>query len=102
MHDCEPSLFEKCINTEGNYSCACKDGYYRNMGLCEGNACYDIIMDDHSHLIHLTDIDECTVNEDICGSNSNCSNLNPGFRCNCHPGYRHANKTTCVGEQLYC
>ena len=37
--------------------------------------------------IPISDIDEC--DEPVCGDNATCVNTFGGFRCECHPGFRH-------------
>ena len=33
------------------------------------------------------DIDECTAYENPCGANAICRNANPGYTCDCPPGF---------------
>lgn len=58
----------QCINTPGNYTCACPEGYH-------GDPYYSC-----------TDIDECT-HSNACGPGAVCTNLEGGYRCDCPEGY---------------
>ena len=44
------------------------------------------------------DIDECSINSNICGSGSNCTNFEGGYDCTCGPGYDPtADRRSCIG-----
>jgi hypothetical protein len=43
------------------------------------------------------DIDECTTNPAICGSDKVCENLQGSYTCNCREGFRK-NGTDCEGK----
>lgn len=59
----------ECINTPGNYTCVCKDGYI-------GTNPYD----------GCADIDECTL-PSSCGQGAICTNLEGSYRCDCPEGF---------------
>ena len=42
-------------------------------------------------------MDECTETPDICGDNSNCTNINGSHTCHCHDGYEIFG-TRCQGK----
>lgn len=59
----------------GNYTCACPPGYTgRN---CEIN------------------IDECSINPNICPANSTCDDVPGTYTCTCNPGYTAKGKDVC-------
>ncbi|XP_058835886.1 fibrillin-1-like isoform X2 [Topomyia yanbarensis] len=61
---------QKCVNTDGSYSCECYTGYEKNeLGQC-------------------LDVNECLEENGGCGSNARCLNLAGSFRCVCPPGYK--------------
>ena len=43
------------------------------------------------------DIDECKTGEDNCHTDAECVNEEPGFRCQCKPGYS-GDGLSCTGE----
>jgi hypothetical protein len=61
-----------CENTMGSFSCNCNEGYGPS-GI--GYQC--------------TDVDECLIDNDICGPNSFCTNTESSFDCGCNTGYDH-------------
>ncbi|XP_072042492.1 uncharacterized protein [Amphiura filiformis] len=64
-----------CTNTEGSFTCTCKDGYTG-----DGVTCHDI--------------DECVTGTDNCDTNADCTNTDGSFTCKCNPGYS-GNGITC-------
>ena len=60
-----------CFNTPGSYKCLCKDGFRETPG---SNSC--------------SDIDECSQNPSICGSNSICVNTYGTYKCRCQHGFK--------------
>ena len=55
-----------CVNTEGSFDCACKNGFNGDGHTCE-------------------DIDECWF--DPCDVNAECTNYDGGFKCECNQFY---------------
>ena len=46
-----------------------------------------------------TDIDECTVNPDVCGdANKICTNTVGSYTCTCRSGYTLSDSGTCDGK----
>ena len=86
MNECEVSnggCDQLCNNTQGNYTCSCRDGFIL---ASDGQKCNDI---------------------DECQSPTECSHIcvnNPGsFECQCHNGYSlSADGYSCQGEKLLC
>ncbi|XP_028408891.1 uncharacterized protein LOC114531487 [Dendronephthya gigantea] len=64
----------QCNNTDGRFSCTCKQGYTGNGIFCN-------------------DINEC-IFENICNSNSLCTNTEGSYRCICNSGY--------IGNGTFC
>jgi formylglycine-generating enzyme required for sulfatase activity len=56
-----------CTNTEGSYSCSCKNGYESN-----GKTCVDV--------------NECAIHQDNCTYYETCKNSPGSFRCEQMPG----------------
>ncbi|KAK1170027.1 hypothetical protein AOXY_G8962 [Acipenser oxyrinchus oxyrinchus] len=63
-----------CSNKQGGYACSCRSGY----SLADKHTC--------------TDVDECTVNPDVCGT-ARCLNSVGSFECLCDGGYFYDNIT---------
>lgn len=47
----------------------------------------------------MSDVNECVVNPQICGSNAQCSNNEGSYSCTCNEGYEMTGKG-CVGEHI--
>ncbi|XP_062710515.1 uncharacterized protein LOC109404745 isoform X2 [Aedes albopictus] len=61
---------QKCVNTEGSYTCQCNSGYEKNdLGQC-------------------IDVNECLGNNGGCGYKAKCVNLAGSHRCVCPPGHK--------------
>ncbi|XP_037328226.2 adhesion G protein-coupled receptor E1 [Pungitius pungitius] len=65
-----------CINTIGNFTCQCNQGYREK----EGHVNFTIEG-------QCLDINECTESDDTCGPHANCSNTLGSFKCCCLSGY---------------
>jgi len=52
-----------------------------------------LICDYHS------DVDECETNTANCSTNATCTNTEPGFTCECKPGYE-GDGFTCDGKPV--
>lgn len=46
------------------------------------------------------DVNECSVNQSICGTDKLCHNLQGGYRCDCRQGYRKE-AAKCVGMFMF-
>ncbi|XP_074059799.1 adhesion G protein-coupled receptor E1-like isoform X3 [Macrotis lagotis] len=58
-----------CINTPGNYTCDCKNGFVMGPRMeCQ-------------------DVDECSQNPLICGLNTKCTNVFGKYNCSCLSGF---------------
>ena len=71
---CGDSEYGTCLNTEGAFICACRDGFKNRNGL--DSVCIDM--------------DEC--NEFDCGFNNICTNTIGSYQCECGAGYDHTNE----------
>uniref|UniRef100_A0A673KU17 CD97 antigen-like n=1 Tax=Sinocyclocheilus rhinocerous TaxID=307959 RepID=A0A673KU17_9TELE len=76
----------QCVNTEGSYYCHRDEGFKKSF-LCEGMRHLISHLGMFSHLLSLTDIDECRDDPDVCGTNGDCYNHTNGYSCKCHQGY---------------
>ena len=48
-----------------------------------------------------TDIDECSLGAEICGTGNTCTNSEGGFYCTCSPGYVPAvDRRSCIGKSF--
>uniref|UniRef100_A0A8W8MTE0 Uncharacterized protein n=2 Tax=Magallana gigas TaxID=29159 RepID=A0A8W8MTE0_MAGGI len=105
---------EGCVNTEGSFNCTCRPGYYLSQDKtsckgCEppnyGNNCSKLCecgpggdrCDAVSGCVCLSgwtgencdeDVDECTTDPFICGSNRLCKNLEGSYLCGCEDGFQ--------------
>ena len=69
-----------CTNTDGDYTCACQEGFTG-----DGRTC--------------TDNDECTDGSSNCHPQANCENQPGTFSCTCKPGWSGTG-VECTGKQL--
>ena len=71
MLSCNPD--EDCINTEGSFECACKDGFKH--------------ADDGSQSANCININECEDNTDDCHRAALCEDNFGSYTCTCVNGY---------------
>ncbi|XP_052238542.1 neurogenic locus notch homolog protein 1-like [Dreissena polymorpha] len=97
----------RCLNTPGNATCVCREGYRRNStsGLCEDvNECIDTVLNTCGQICTNTqgsfvcscrdgflleqgqclDINECKA---VHGCEQQCDNTIGSYRCSCKPGF---------------
>jgi hypothetical protein len=67
---------EVCLNNEGGYECLCAKGYSDN--------------DPSGAVLSCVDINECVANvtnaTNVCGNNSDCTNIPGNYTCRCKRG----------------
>lgn len=75
-----------CENSEGSFTCTCKEGYQGDGKTCclpgytiSNGTCQDI--------------HECNLGVDDCDDNANCSNTTGSYTCKCKTGYEGDGKT---------
>ncbi|XP_043938265.1 adhesion G protein-coupled receptor E2-like [Protopterus annectens] len=70
--------FSVCINTEGNYTCTCQQGFQSKSG-----------KDNFTDVVTsgCVDVDECNTTE-ICGNFSICINTEGSYTCTCQQGFQ--------------
>ncbi|KAJ8038277.1 Mucin-4 [Holothuria leucospilota] len=115
----ECSSYAVCINSMGSYSCLCEAGFTGNGRICAEMERVESMVDEASieykekvsfycvlllagfealtYLI-LIDINECTMNETICTTNSECSNTFGSYDCKCLDGYSGDGRVSCSDE----
>ncbi|XP_060798506.1 adhesion G protein-coupled receptor E1 isoform X2 [Neoarius graeffei] len=71
-----------CSNIAGSYYCTCHSGFVASNGQEQFNA---------SQSVTCKDINECSMNKTICGSNANCNNIPGSYSCTCHSGFVASN-----------
>ena len=78
------------MNTPGNYSCVCNDGYESDDdNTCQGESLYFVngcILQNHNN-VYFTDVDECATGRHNCSLNADCINDIGKFSCECRVGY---------------
>ncbi|XP_048727710.2 uncharacterized protein LOC125645867 [Ostrea edulis] len=115
INECDRNICSQhCTDTNGSYSCACYIGYrlnsdhttcsecdapYYGQGcsyMCECGAGMDrcdpvkgcVCLPGWTGSDCSQDVNECSVNQSICGTDKLCHNLQGGYRCDCRQGYR--------------
>ncbi|CAB3998123.1 partial [Paramuricea clavata] len=99
---------EECYNKENGYECRCAKGFTREKGKCiaEIDPCKadppvcDIktqrCVSANRTSYECLDIDECSTQKHDCDKNAKCINTEPGFKCQCIPGFKeYDNGRTC-------
>lgn len=87
IDECEQQMCganTECVNTEGSYSCECKDGFeMENSGDC-------------------VNINECSDGKDNCDADtSTCKDTVGGFDCVCKTGYTKKASGLCEGMYTF-
>uniref|UniRef100_A0A8W8NDF3 Fibrillin-1 n=1 Tax=Magallana gigas TaxID=29159 RepID=A0A8W8NDF3_MAGGI len=110
-----------CVNSIGSYNCSCFTGYSLSSDQTTCTACVPPNYGDNCESLCQCgsgvdrcdsvsgcvclfgwagsrcdqDVDECTDNPAICGSDKICHNLQGSYRCDCRPGFTK-NGTNCI------
>ena len=51
--------------------------------------------------LFFSDLDECSTQKHDCDKHANCINTQPGFKCQCKPGFKeYDNGRTCKGNVI--
>lgn len=108
-----------CTNSDGSYSCTCKQGFTGNGTVCNGmrgcsgqNISFYIIpaviclcqnqwnFTEIYLIISLisSDIDECSAESSPCDENADCANSDGFYSCTCKRGFT-GNGTVCEGNK---
>ena len=108
-NDCHQEAL--CSNTEGNYTCDCKPGYFGTGFSCLKGNCNDASCSGNQTCISPTstscgcskglknvgkycyDINECSLSIHDCPIRSNCINKVGSYDCECYAGYNDMNCT---------
>ncbi len=69
---CTDQPHTHCVPNDDSYSCECDSGYDRGTGMFASQTC--------------NDIDECSRNAEICGTNATCKNTEGSYICTCQDG----------------
>lgn len=97
-----------CLDLSQGVQCICKEGYSGDGGSCvEGDPCVGVTCNGRGEICEVQasagvcvcpqgfmkdadgdcyDINECRMG-DVCGGNSECTNFDGGFRCDCDAGF---------------
>ena len=78
-----------CNNTIGSYFCYCLPGYELDADSHSCNGMQNELFHGvcFSHVLTVSDIDECMRGTDMCHENATCSNINGSYLCSCNPGW---------------
>ena len=103
-----------CTNSDGSYSCTCKQGFSGDGTTCEGTRgmllkvmllrritrCYSNFTTDFQTMPHLflLDIDECSAESSPCDKNADCTNSDGSYSCTCKQGFT-GDGTICKGKR---
>ncbi|XP_078330906.1 uncharacterized protein LOC111125451 isoform X2 [Crassostrea virginica] len=114
INECERGICsQQCLDTEGSYRCSCYLGYKLNVDQTTCSQCDPPYYgEDCKHMCQCgagmdqcnpmrgcvclpgwegsdcsIDINECNINQSICGTDKLCHNLQGGYRCDCRQGY---------------
>eukprot|EP00105_Crassostrea_gigas_P042845 XP_019926993.1 PREDICTED: uncharacterized protein LOC105338278 [Crassostrea gigas] len=115
INECERRICsQQCTDTEGSYACSCFPGYQLNADrttcsqcvapyygegcsrMCQCGAGMDrcdpirgcVCMPGWTGTNCNQDIDECSANRSICGTDKICHNTQGSFQCECRQGYQ--------------
>ena len=100
-----------CTNSDGSYSCTCKQGFTGDGATCDGKPehsqklCYHTPKNSSAPLNFLfnfsvtSDIDECSADSSPCDENADCTNSDGSYSCTCKQGFT-GNGSTCTGIDL--
>ena len=99
-----------CVNTQGNFTCFCNQGYIGDGKTCKEGTCTDDMCPMNAECVMpskpdcrckngfepklksneteiCVDTDECTTLKGICHAKAVCMNTPGGYECNCQQGY---------------
>ena len=106
-----------CANTDGSYSCTCKQGFTGDGKTCEGMSKLSPRYTSHllffsclfllyinknycnsglSTFCFSSDLDECVADPSPCDENADCTNNNGSYSCTCKQGFTGSGEE-CVG-----
>ena len=108
-----------CTNSDGSYSCTCKQGFAGNGTVCNGmrelsvslhffpaKICFYVTIqwnypETYELIISLnisSDVDECSAESSPCDENADCANSDGFYSCTCKQGFT-GNGTVCEGNK---
>ena len=109
-HACNGTRTSGCVNSVGDYSCLCKNGYKATDDghSCEGrNAKVNLPgwhkLKQHFLAVHAfsADVDECDANPCNPLTSTHCTNTDGDYRCYCKKGYQPSmDAHSCEGMQF--
>ena len=92
-HDCHRDSNATCNDTDGSFTCTCREGFDGNGTFCAGTIYYLFSVNIETLSV---DIDQC-INATTCDANAECNNTYGSFFCTCNAGYE-GNGFTCTGR----